>query len=311
MSMQETDLPPSQTTQITPPAQIRTRMLLFGGLVAGAVALLAILTIQNESASFLTGGNSVLILALPAFLAGIFSLLSPCTLPILPAYFAFTFQSSRSTIVGMSVAFFLGLATTLTLLGAAATALASLLFQYLDQLTFWGGLIIIAFGVMSILGKGFAGPQVSERPATSVVGSYLYGATFALGWSACVGPILGALLTLLASQGIGIVQGGVLALIYSMGLGMPLIGLAAFFSKMDRDSWFWRFLRGRGFEVKIGSYPLYLHTTSIASGVLLIAMGALLASGHLEALTVAAQDSPFSQWVLEIETQIGRLFGLY
>jgi cytochrome c-type biogenesis protein len=71
---------------------------------------------------------------------GILSFLSPCTLPILPAYFVFTFQSKKKQkVVWMTVAFFLGLATTLTVLGASATALSQLLFQYLRQISLLGG----------------------------------------------------------------------------------------------------------------------------------------------------------------------------
>jgi len=232
-------------------------------------------------------------------------------LPILPAYFAFTFQSKKQNIVLMTVAFFLGLATTMTLLGATATSLSGLLFQNRKALTLWGGLIVIGFGVLSMLGKGFAGPQISERPATSVAGSYLYGATFALGWTACVGPILGALLTLLAAQGTAVLQGAILSFIYALGLGMPLILLATFFSNLGNDSRFWRILRGRGFEVQIGSQTLYLHTTSLASGFLLIGMGTLLATGQLARLSVFAQTSPLTQWLENLESLIVKLFGLY
>jgi len=115
-------------------------------------------------------GGSVLALAIPAFLAGVLSFLSPCTLPILPAYFAFTFQARRQSIVLMTVSFFLGLATTMVILGASATALSSLVFDYRTQLTFWGGLIVIGLGVMSLLGKGFSGLQIQERPAVGAAG---------------------------------------------------------------------------------------------------------------------------------------------
>jgi cytochrome c-type biogenesis protein len=242
---------------------------------------------------------------------GVVSFLSPCTLPILPAYFAFTFQANKKSIVLMTVAFFLGLATTMTLLGAITTAVSAVLFQNLDALTFWGGLIVIAFGVMSMFGKGFAGLQMQERPAASVAGSYLYGATFALGWTACVGPILGGLLTLLASQGIGMIQGGILSFVYALGMGLPLILLATFFSRLGTGSRFWRIMRGRGFEVNLGSRTLHLHTTSVASGVLLIAMGWMLASGQLTAISAWAESSPMAQWMLNIESAIGRMFGLY
>jgi cytochrome c-type biogenesis protein len=159
--------------------------------------------------------GTLLVLAVPAFLAGLLSFLSPCCLPILPTYFAFTFQARRERIVRMTVAFFLGLATTMVVLGATASALSQLLFAYLRQATLIGGIVIICFGVMSLLGKGFSGIQLLDQPAASVAGSYLYGAAFALGWTACVGPILGALLTMLATQGGAVLEGAILAFIYA------------------------------------------------------------------------------------------------
>lgn len=295
-----------------PPTETPNRGLILGGIALVTVLLIGILSLNGGVESqIVTGGTSMLVLAPAAFLAGILSFLSPCTLPILPAYFAFTFQARRQSIVIMSIAFFLGLATTLTMLGASATALSGLLFSNKNALTFWGGMVVIAFGVMSLLGKGFAGPQLQDRPVASVTGSYLYGATFALGWTACVGPILGALLTLLATTtGVAIIQGAVLAFIYSLGLGMPLILLAAFFSRLGAGSAFWRILRGRGFTVQLGTMELYLHTTSIASGLLMIAMGVLLATGRLEAITQLADTSSFSQWWVGLESGLSRLFGL-
>lgn len=291
------------------------RLLIFGGVLIAAVVLIIILSLQSgDEVAFITGGSNVLVLAIPAFLAGLLSFLSPCTLPILPAYFAFTFQSSKRSIVTMTIAFFLGLATTMTLLGAAfgatSSALVSVFSNNREALTLWGGIIVILFGIASLFGKGFAGLQIDERPVATTAGSYLYGATFALGWTACIGPILGALFTLLAAQGIAMVQGAVLAFIYALGLGSPLIILATFFSRLGSGSRFWKIMRGKGFEVNIGPWTLFLHTTSIASGVLLIAMGALLATGQLEALTTVAQGNPLTQWWLTIEHDISRLFGL-
>jgi cytochrome c-type biogenesis protein len=141
-----------------------------------------------------------------------------------------------------------------------------------------------------------------------VAGSYVYGATFALGWTACVGPILGALLTMLATQGIAVLQGAVLSFIYALGLGMPLILLAAYVSRLDSQSRFWRFMRGRGFTLNLGVTTLYLHTTSIASGALLIALGLLLATGQMATISRWAVQSPLTQWVLTLDTQLQRIF---
>ncbi|MFO7167704.1 MAG: cytochrome c biogenesis protein CcdA [Chloroflexota bacterium] len=282
------------------------RALLLGLLAVLALGAVAVLAIGNSQSFVAPRGGNLLILAPAAFLAGVFSFLSPCTLPILPAYFAFTFQARSERIVLMTVAFFLGLATTMVLLGATATALTQLLFRNLETITLIGGLVIIAFGVLSLLGKGFSGVRLLDRPSASVAGSYLYGATFALGWTACVGPILGALLTLLATQGIAVIQGAVLAFLYALGLGTPLIVVASFFSRLGTGSRFWRLMRGRGFEVRVGGATLYLHTTSVLSGLLLSAMGALLATGQLTAISEWTQQTPLAQWALAFEQAISR-----
>lgn len=304
MSTQEippSALPPAERSVESPVgARSPLRMLGFGLLGALIVGALVILAVGSGNSVSGTGG-SVLVFAPAAFLAGVFSFLSPCTLPILPAYFAFTFQARRERIVVMTIAFFLGLATTMVALGASATALSQLLFRNLEQVTLIGGTLVIILGVMSFFGKGFTGMRVLDRPSASVAGSYVYGATFALGWTACVGPILGALYTLMAASGIGVAQGAVLAFIYALGLGMPLIVVATFFSKLGRGSRFWAFLRGRAFELNVGFTTLHLHTTSMISGLLLIVMGFLLASGQMRLLSEWVNGTPMAQWAYKIE----------
>ncbi len=101
-----------------------------------------------------------------------------------------------------------------------------------------------------------------------------------------------------------------LAFIYALGLGAPLIVVSTFFSRLGRGTRFWQILKGRGFEVKLGGQVLYLHTTSILSGLLLIGMGYLLASGQLTLLTQIAAGSDLSVWVVEMEERMRTLFGL-
>ncbi len=300
--------------QIESPASRQpSRLTLTLGILIGAIVLLvAALAIGSGGAGPGARPQTAgLILLVPAaFVAGLLSFLSPCTLPILPAYFAFSFQAQRQNVVMMTITFFLGLATTVTVLGATASALSQLLFDYLPILTQLGGVVIIGFGLMSALGKGFAGLQIQDRPSATVIGSYLYGATFALGWTACVGPILGAILTLLATQGGGVAQGGLLAFVYALGLGAPLIVISAFFSRLGHGTGFWRFIKGRGFTVRLGSLTLDLHSTSLVSGGLLIAMGLLLASGQLTLLAQWASASDLNVWVLRLEEQLQVWLGL-
>ncbi|MBI5649772.1 MAG: cytochrome c biogenesis protein CcdA [Chloroflexi bacterium] len=290
--------------KIEPRSKLSSRLVITLAVIALALTILALaIGAGNDVAG--TNAN-LFVLALATFVAGVLSFLSPCTLPILPGYFVFTFQAHRQNVAQMTLAFFLGLATTITLLGASATSISQLLARYLTQVTLIGGLAIIAFGVMSLFGKGFAGAQFQDRPATTWLGSYLYGATFALGWSACIGPILGAVLTLLATQGIGIAQGALLAFVYALGLGAPLILVSTFFGRLGHGSLFWRVMRGKGFVIG----GLHFHTTGILSGALLIAMGMLLASGQLAALTQFAQASELSRWVIDTEETLRVWFGL-
>jgi len=255
-------------------------------------------------------GASLLALTPAAFLSGLLSFISPCSLPILPAYFAYSFKSSKKNIVLMTITFFLGLATTMTLVGASVTAIGSLISRNIGVLSFIGGLLIIIFGVLSIFGRGTAGIQFQDSPARTLGGSFIYGATFAIGWTACIGPILGAILTLLATHGTGILQGALLSFVYSLGLGLPLIVISAFFSKLGHGSRFWKFIRGRMVTLQIFGQNLEFHTTGLISGLLLIIMGILLMTGTLNQLTQIGLNSQISRWVINIDEQIRLFFGL-
>lgn len=290
----------------TPSRRRPTRMVLVGAALITLVVVLALISIIGSRAVPAdalgeTSGN-VLVLALPAFIAGLLSFLSPCCLPVLSAYFAFTFQMRREHILVTTIAFFFGVATTMVILGASASLVSQVLFKYLNTLTLVGGLLVIGFGVMSVLGKGFGGIRLLDRPNASITGSYLYGATFALGWTACVGPILGALLTMLAAQGVAVLQGAALAFIYALGLGLPLIIIATWYSRLGNGSRAMQFMRGRGFDFRLGRTTFHIHTTSLISGVLMIAMGVLLATGQLTELSRWAAQSSLSRLALELES---------
>ena len=224
--------------------------------------------------------SGILVLTLLAFIAGVFSFLSPCTLPILPAYFAVTAQADRARMGMMSLAFFFGLASLFVAMGASASALGQLLRDYMFQISQIGGGIVTIFGVMTLFGKGFSGASFQGKPASTFIGFFLFGATFALGWTPCVGPILSSILMLAASEKT-VFQGMNLLFFYAVGLGLPLILVATLCGNLPKDGMFWTLLRGKGWDIPVGGKTVFLHTTNLFSGILLIVLGVVLATGYM------------------------------
>lgn len=248
--MQETTKLPESIGGLTTAQRI---MLGIVGLIV-AFLILGSLFSGNDEGGLNVGIQSqpFVVLAFLAFGGGLLSFVSPCTLPVLTAYFAFAFQSDRSRIAANTLAFLAGLATTFSIFGAVGFALGRVLLRNQQLILLFGGAVIVIFGVMSLLGKGFGGVDTSgtggpQPKSTSLGGSYLFGLTFAVGWSSCVGPILGSVLTL-AAQTTSVFNGMMLLFIYAMGLGLPLIVVSTFFGRMSRKSLFWRALRGKGWE---------------------------------------------------------------
>jgi cytochrome c-type biogenesis protein len=281
-----------------------------GLTLLGLVVMLLLVAVIGVVARQPALPAGVLALTLPAFLAGTLSLLSPCTLPILVGYFTLVLREHPTRIVPSTLAFLAGLATTMAVLGASFTALGSLAVEFQPQLAFVGGVMVAAFGVMSVFGKGFAGYRGFERPAATLGGSYLFGLIFALGWTTCVGPILGAILAMLLVNGsslpgaLSLAAGGVLSMIYVLGLGLPLLLLVVGLESGGPRSRLVRALRGRAWEPRVGNRTLLLHSTSVISGVLLIAVGILLATGQMTALGAQLAGSDLAQWAVALESWI-------
>jgi cytochrome c-type biogenesis protein len=176
---------------------------------------------------------------LVAFTAGLASFLSPCVLPLFPSYLSFVTGMSvsdlsadltvaaRWRVVRHAVAFVLGFSTIFVAMGASFTAAGALLLDYRDWIRRIGGLLIVVFGlyIAGLLRIGvFARTQqlqLREKPA-GYIGAFLVGITFAIGWTPCVGPILGAILSL-AGTADTVQQGVGLLVAYSVGLGVPFL----------------------------------------------------------------------------------------
>ncbi|MGD2078159.1 MAG: cytochrome c biogenesis CcdA family protein [Chloroflexota bacterium] len=248
-----------------PLRSLSTLQLAVIGLVAVILAFLIIGTVVQSSAPEPVFGGlqtqPFLVLAMLSAFAGLMSFVSPCTLPILPAYFAFAFTSGRKQIATNTLFFMLGLATVFSVMGAGASALGRLLRQNQGLIMLVGGSLIIIFGVMSLLGRGFTGMKDQSQEAQprnqTIGGSYLFGMTFAVGWSSCVGPILGTVLTMAATTG-NVIRGMMLLFIYAIALGLPLIIISTFFGRASRQSILWRTLRGKGWNVNVSTFLVAL-----------------------------------------------------
>lgn len=214
----------------------------------------------------MTGGVGYL----AAFLGGLLALLSPCSALLLPAFFAYSIDSTARLVARTGI-FYAGLATTLVPLGAAGSLAGRFFYGNRDALVAVGGWLIIALGVAQILGLGFAPRRLVEasgriRPTTAV-SVYALGLVYGLA-GFCAGPILGSVLTVAALGG-NPVYGGLLLAVYALGMAVPLFLLAALWERYDLG----RRGRLRGRALRLGG--LRLHTTSLLSGGFFILLGAL------------------------------------
>ncbi|SDL24047.1 cytochrome c biogenesis CcdA family protein [Streptomyces indicus] len=207
---------------------------------------------------------------LAAFLGGLLALLSPCSALLLPAFFAYSIDSTGRLLARTGI-FYLGLATTLVPLGAAGSFAGRFFYGNRELLVLIGGWLIIALGVLQILGMGFASRRMTEltgriRPTTGL-SVYALGAVYGLA-GFCAGPILGSVLTVAALGG-SPAYGGALLAVYALGMAAPLFLLALLWDRFSLGRRRW--LRGRPF--RIGRFEL--HTTSLASGLFFILLGTL------------------------------------
>jgi cytochrome c biogenesis protein CcdA len=205
-----------------------------------------------------------------ALLGGLLALVSPCSALLLPAFFAYSVDSV-SRLLARTGIFYAGLATTLVPLGAAGSYAARLFHGHRDALVLGAGWLIIALGLVQIMGLGFASRRIAAvagriRPTTAL-SVYALGAVYGLA-GFCAGPILGSVLTVAAVSG-SPVYGGLLLAVYALGMAAPLFVLALLWERFDLGRRAW--LRGR--PLRAGR--MELHSTSLLSGLFFIGLGAL------------------------------------
>ncbi len=235
--------------------------------------------------------------------AGAISFLSPCVLPLVPPYLCYMAGVSvddfrgegaaqatapaRLPLLAASVAFVLGFSTVFVALGAGASSIGGLLRAWQQELAIAAGIVIILMG-LNFLGviripllSREARFQARGKPA-SAAAAYVMGLAFAFGWTPCIGPVLGPILTL-AGGSATVGEGAVLLAAYSLGLGIPFL-IAALFSGA-----FMRFLQ---------RFRMHLGKVERVIGGLLVVAGVLFVTGGIQTA---------SYWLLETFPGLGRL----
>ncbi len=223
-----------------------------------------------------------------AFSAGILSFFSPCVLPLVPSYLIFISGASidsytelssgqhRKTLLLHSISFIVGFSLVFVSLGISSSLLGNLFSTYERWIVRVGGLLLIVFGLnmLNILKIPFLNQEKMCHLRTKpigLLGSFLIGITFSLGWTPCIGPVLASIL-LIASTTSTVKQGMYLLSLYSLGLAIPFFVAALLVGRILY------LMQKYGWVVKYSSYVI---------GGLLITIGVLLATGYYTRMSEA------------------------
>jgi cytochrome c-type biogenesis protein len=234
-------------------------------------------------------------LAIPAFIAGLITFFAPCTLPLVPAYLGFISgvkqedlqdpekaKIARKNVLKNGLMFILGFSIVFIAFGLLIGLIGQGLSAYRSILQQVGGVLIIFFGLsmtgifnISFLKSDKRIPLPKWLNIGNPFSSLVIGGTFALGWTPCVGPILGSILLVASTSGTAL-SGGILLGIFSLGLGIPFFLVALLYSKAATG---------------IKSMEKYLKYISMIGGVFLVFLGYLLLTDNFLI---------FIQWSFEI-----------
>lgn len=240
-------------------------------------------------------GLSGLVLA-TSFAAGVVSFLSPCVLPLVPGYISYVAGEAvaapapgraRHAALRLSLLFVLGFSTVFVAMGASATGLGRLLLAYRPEISLAGGIVVMLFG-LSMIGLariGWLDRDLRfhlELPGGRPLAAYVLGLAFAFGWTPCIGPVLGTILTMSATRAT-LAQGVMLLALYSLGLGLPFLAAAWFTDALLR--------RLRGFR-RLGRW------LQLGAGAVVVLVGVAIVTGAL---------SSFSYWLLDAFPSLARI----
>jgi cytochrome c-type biogenesis protein len=233
---------------------------------------------------------------LTSFGAGVISFLSPCVLPLVPGYVSYVAGDALAisgepvrpvAALRLSFCFVLGFSTVFVVLGASASSIGQLLLSYRQEENLIGGAIVLLFGLfmMGLARLSWLQREFRLHPRLSggrPIAAYVIGIAFAFGWTPCIGPVLGAILTTSAVAAT-VTQGVVLLSFYSLGLGLPFLAAAVFTDSL--------MLRLRGLR-RLG------RSLQLGAGAIVAGMGVAILTGEL---------TSFSYWLLDTFPVLARL----
>ncbi len=219
-----------------------------------------------------------------ALVGGMFSFLSPCVLPLVPAYICFITGNSyqdlqdgdkidKWAMLWPAIAFVLGFSTVFIALGAGASSVQGILLEYKEVFSYISGAMIIILGIhfTGLVKIPFLYREArfqTDNEQRGLIGAYVIGLAFAFGWTPCIGPILATILTLAATQE-HFSEGVALLGVYSMGLGIPFIIASVGINKFLRAS---------------GRIKKHMRVIELTIGLLLIVTGIAIFTGSLQNL---------------------------
>lgn len=211
---------------------------------------------------------------LVAFLGGVLSFLAPCTVALFPAFLAFTARSGRNATLSM-LAFFTGFSLSFIALGIALTYLGKVSFVTFQQdaslLVQASGIILVFLGIMMFFSKGFSFIKLKGSLPKDAFGTIAFGALFAIGWSACIGPIIAGIFTM-AAVFHNYLYTALLLFFYALGLAVPLFIVSFAYDRFNfAES---RIVKGFAVTLKLGKSEVVLTSTGMVSGLLMAFLGA-------------------------------------
>jgi cytochrome c-type biogenesis protein len=223
------------------------------------------------------------------FFAGMISFFSPCVLPLVPAYLSMVTgvsvtqiqegaKGTRLRVLRGTSLFMAGFTVVFMLLGISASAIGGFLRANQDIFNLISGIIIIVFGILLI---GFIRPGFLEQERRFRVGSKmgtwgapLMGVAFAFGWTPCIGPILGAVLTFAATEGT-VTKGALLLFVYSLGLGIPFLITGLLMSEVSSV---------------FGWVKRHFRAINVTAGTILVIFGLLMITGNVTRISTWLVD---------------------